>query len=938
MGMGHLRPGFTPPSLRCGTGIEAGLYGASGRIGLNAVIRTEVLLMSTCLRLLLTLLLVLGVAGVAGAQGTIVGQVTDAQVGNALPGAQVRVVGTRLEAIADRQGLYRIPRVPPGEHTLEAAHLGFDTGTATVTVVAGSAATARFALKLAGFEEEVVVTAPILEGQAKALSQQQNAVNIINVVSADQIGAFPDPNAAEAVQRVPGVTIERDQGEGRYVLVRGTEARLNSMMINGERIPSPEGDIRSVALDVIPADLLESIEVSKALTPDMDADAIGGAVNLVTAQAPEKPRLFVSGAGGYNHIGSGGGLERFNATWARRFAERRAGLVLSGSYLNTDRGSENFEVSYDGGALDDLQNRHYTVNRERWGLNGAFDYRLADNGLLYLRGIYNNFADQEYRRRLRNRVGNDRLERELKDRLETQEIASVSAGGRHFFGYGLWSLDYSASWSYGNEDEPDAVYTTFRQSKVQFAPNVTPDFIDPDNIQANPLNEDVSKYKLNEQSVDTNFTSDRDLVGAFNVKRLFGSGGTNGFVKLGAKYRDKHKMRDNRTVVYEPAGDVFLSDYADPGFSPTTRILDGRYTMGPFIAAGTARSLLPGFGGELDPEADLADYDAKEKVAAGYAMAEINLGDDLMILPGVRYEHTELDYTGYEVLFDANGDYESTQPLTGTRSYGDWLPNLQLRYRVANGRGNVRAAFTRTLARPNYYDLVPYELVLDEDLEIEKGNSTLAPTRSWNFDLLYEHFLPSVGVVSAGFFRKRLDDYIYLFTLQEPRNGDLYRVRQPLNGDKATLTGFELALQNRLSFLPSPLDGLGFYGNYTYSDSEAQFPDRQGEKASLPGQSKHVGNVALTYEKGGFSGRVALNFHGKFLSEVGETPAGDIYYDNHAQLDVAASQRVAGGLRLFLELNNLTNEPLRYYEGSVDRPIQEEYYSWWGAFGLKWDF
>ena len=153
-------------------------------------------------------------------------------------------------------------------------------------------------LRLAGFREDVTVTAPILEGQARALNQQQNAPNIMNVVSADQIGAFPDPNAAEAVQRVPGVSIQRDQGEGRYVLVRGTEARLNSMMIDGERIPSPEGDIRSVALDVIPADLLESIEVTKALTPDMDGDAIGGAVNLVTRQAPEKRRVFVDLGGG----------------------------------------------------------------------------------------------------------------------------------------------------------------------------------------------------------------------------------------------------------------------------------------------------------------------------------------------------------------------------------------------------------------------------------------------------------------------------------------------------------------------------------------------------------------------------------------------------------------------------------------------------------------
>jgi outer membrane receptor protein involved in Fe transport len=207
------------------------------------------------------------------------------------------------------------------------------------------------------------------------------------------------------------------------------------MQINGQRVPSAEGEVREVALDVIPADLLESIEVTKALTPDMWGDSIGGTVNLVTAQAPEKDRFFVSAAGGYNSIESGGASGRFTGMWAGRFAEdNKAGLVLSGSYFNTDRGSENFEVEYDDGEIDDLQYRDYTVNRERWGLNAAFDYRLPGDGIFYVRGLYNNFADQEYRRRKRNRVGDDSIERELKDRLETQEIAAVSLGGRNALG------------------------------------------------------------------------------------------------------------------------------------------------------------------------------------------------------------------------------------------------------------------------------------------------------------------------------------------------------------------------------------------------------------------------------------------------------------------------------------------------------------------------
>ena len=267
-------------------------------------------------------------------------------------------------------------------------------------------------------QEIVTIDAPLLEGQAKALNQQKESLNIQNVVSADQIGRFPDPNAAEATQRIPGITIERDQGEGRYVQVRGTEARLNSMMINGERIPSPEGDIRAVALDVVPADLLESIEVSKALTADMDADSIGGAVNLITKGAPEKPRLSLTAGFGYNKM-SEKYLQTFNGTVGRRFFNNKLGFLFSGSYLNTDRGSESIEPSYDDGELNELDIR-LLGESQTLGLNPYADYRFSNTSDIYLRGIYNKFNDQEYRRGAIYGVSDGEIERGLKDRLESK--------------------------------------------------------------------------------------------------------------------------------------------------------------------------------------------------------------------------------------------------------------------------------------------------------------------------------------------------------------------------------------------------------------------------------------------------------------------------------------------------------------------------------------
>lgn len=861
----------------------------------------------------------------AQSTGVVTGRVTDSQVGGVLPGAVVRLDGTPRETATNREGVYRLQGVAPGEYTLSVEYLGFEPFASTVSVSGGETVSVDASLSRSGFEESVVVTAPILEGQAKALNQQRNALNIMNVVAADQIGSFPDSNAAEAVQRVPGVSIERDQGEGRYVLVRGTEARLNSMMINGERVPSPEGDVRQVALDVIPADLLQSIEVTKTLTPDMDADSIGGSVNLVTQQAPQNQRIFLVAGLGHNAIREDT-LQRGIFSYGNRFDDDKVGLTLSGSIFNTDRGSDNFEAAYDDGEVDELEIRHYTINRRRIGVNGAVDLRTSDGGSLILNGIYNSFRDQEYRRRTRNRVGDDRMERELKDRLETQEIISASLNGTDYLS-GRLQLDYRLAYSYADEDEPDRRDTTFRLDDVVFAPNVTPDSIDPDNIQANPLGDDIAGYTLDEQAVENNKTTDRDLVAAVSLKVPVGT--ANSSFKLGGKYRDKRKDRDVEVDVLESDDDLFLSSVLDSEFGNGTPFLDGRYVPGPHVSSGGARSLTPRLTGEKDIEGDLGDYDAKEKTLAGFAMAELSAGEKLVFLPGVRVENTSVNAAGNQLILDEDGDFESLSPVTTTKDYTAWFPYAHVRYQLGE-RTNLRAAFTRSMARPNYYDLVPYEFVIREDEQIERGNPNLEPTLSWNFDLLFEHFFQNVGLVSAGAFHKNLQDFIFPFTFEELRDAERFDVIEPRNGESATLTGFEFAFQRRTAM------GLGLYTNYTYTTSAAELPGRQ-ENKPLPGQPEHFGNIALTYEKGGFSGKAAYVFHGNYIYGVGSEAAEDIYKDTHDQLDVVLSQKLGEKIRVFVELNNVTNEPLRFYEGTVDRPISEEYYKWWGTLGIQWE-
>ncbi len=872
--------------------------------------------------------------------GVVVGIVVDASTSAPLPGAVVTVENTRLSAAAGRNGQFEIAGVPAGAATLVVSYLGHESARSTVTVPPGQLLQVEVALQETLVVRETVTVSgtPVQEGQARALNRQRTAPNIVNVISADQIGQFPDANAAEAAQRVPGVTIERDQGEGRYVAIRGTEPRLNSMMINGERIPSPEGDIRAVALDVVPTDLLETIEVTKAVTPDMDADAIGGAVNLITRDAPDRPRVFGAVSGGYNRLMEDFAQSGFNATGGRRFNDGRVGLLVTGSAQAVNRGSDNIEPEYDDGDLDVLELRDYTVGRERYGLNGTFDYQLAPGNALTIRGIYNNFSDQEYRRLVANAVGDDEIEWELKDRLEEQVIGSLAAAGRHLLRGGVL-FDYTASFARSKEDEPGAYYTIFTQEDVDFDPNVTPGFIDPDDIQANPVNLDVQSALFDEQSIEDNLTTDRDLVAAANLRiPLRTSASLAGSMKVGVKHRQKRKRRDNGTLIFETDADIFMGDLLESGFNPRN-FYRGRYAFGPFFDPDAARALngRAGFESSTDLEADLADYDATENVTAGYAMADLAAGPRLTVLAGVRVETTGFDYTGYDLTFDEEGNFATLTEVSGTGRYTQVLPGAHLRYAITPD-SNIRAAVTRTLARPNYYDLVPYQLVLEEDLEIERGNPMLQPSTSWNVDVLAERYFRSVGIVSGGFFYKSIADFIFPFRFEESRSSDDYDVVEPRNGPTASVAGIELALQNQLRFLPAPFDGLGVYANYTFTDSDAELPDRTAERLQLPGQVRHSGNLAVWYEKAGFSTRMAVTFRNAFLAEVGGDADEDLFVDTHHQLDLSVSHAITPRIRLFADVLNLTNQPLRVYEATSDRPIQEEYYRWWMMFGARFGF
>lgn len=873
--------------------------------------------------------------------GRIVGKVTEAGSGDGMPGANVFVQGTSLGSSTNIDGRYVISRVPVGTYTLEVSYLGYEKQTRAITVESSVSATADFALEESALiTEEIVVLGVRAKNQARALNQQMNATNIRNVVASDQMGRFPDASAPEALQRIPGIHVVRDQGEGRYVQIRGGSPAMTSVSFNGERMPSPEGDVRQIAMDAVPTEILESIEVSKAITPDMDADAIGGAVNMVTKRAPEGGMLTVEGAPGYGSIRddvSGKG----SVTWGNRFNDGKVGVLASGTVGKRFFGSDDLESSYefnDQGLADDeleeLEVRHYTLSRERRGFTGILDYRLNENSTLYINGIWTEMRDIEIRRRLNHLVADEELEYQHKDRFEILRTWNFTAGGEHLFRNDM-KFDYHATVTRSEEDTPRDMEIGFVQGDVAFAPDLS----NPDEPNTNPTPGAIDGvYEFDEIEPAISNTRNTDYVAAMNLEIPYAFGRQSvGAFKIGGKFRHKDKEQDVTESAFElidGADDIFLGQGIGAPFD-ISGYNAGNYQF-PSLVPGEQEVLdfVRRFSNvleeEIDAEADVEDFDAQERTFAFYGMTEMNFTPKLMLLGGVRFERTELENTGF--AFDP--ETETVSPQEGSSSYNKIFPMIHARYKITPTT-NIRAAVTTAMLRPNFFDLAPFRI--EDDGDVELGNPELEPASSVNLDLLFEHYIRPLGVVTFGGFYRTIQDPIFRFTQSNDIGGDTV---QPGNGDEAWVAGFETAYQQQLKFLPGVLNGLGIYANYTITSSETTLPE--GRKADLAGQAKHVLNGALSYERGRFSGQFSANFHDKFVEEFGSDIGGgvgesfsDVFVDSHLQFDLSANFRITNKLSVFGEWVNLTNEPWVLFQTHEDRPIQREFYESWVWFGFN---
>ena len=890
-------------------------------------------------------------------QGVLRGRIID-KGNQTLPGASIYIEKLQMGVTSDVNGFFTLSNLEPGTYTVKVSYVGYSPVELKLTIPTGKTLEHDFVLN-EGVELQEVVVGGAFQGQRRALSQQRSMLGMGHVVSADQVGKFPDSNIGDALKRIPGINVQYDQGEARFGQVRGTSADLSSVTVNGNRIPSAEGDTRNVQLDLIPADMIQMVEVNKVVTPEMDADAIGGSINLVTKNSPYKRFITATAGTGYNWVSD---KAQFNLgfTYGQRFFGDRLGVILSASYQHAPSGSDNVEFVWDKDintgelTLTDYQIRQYYVTRERQSYSAALDWAIHANHKLTFKGIFNNRNDWENRYRLTlkdlniedgdcviNNKATVRIQTKggtpnnRNARLERQRTMDFTLGGEHLFG--RLSADWSFNYARASEERPNERYIDYQLKKQKFDLDLSSErwpLATPKDGSKMLLDEDFSLKEVTEQQEDI---KEEDLKFKLDFKLPLTKGSWGNSLRFGGKFVRKSKDKEIDFYEYTPLDKETFNQESiasalyqnRDGFMPDNAYLPGRFVRKEYL--GTLDLNNPSlFEKEQVAEELATNFNARETVSAGYLRFDQKLGKQWDLMLGLRLENTHVKYSGSQ--YDAVEDVTTRTPYESD-SYLNVLPSLLAKWNVSDNL-KLRGSFTTTIARPKYSALAPNISIDRNDNEITLGNPGLKPTKSYNFDLSGEYYFPSVGMVSAGLFYKKIDDFIVDQTLRNYEwNGNVYtKFSQPRNSGNAKLFGVELGFQRDFGFIIPALKCFGFYGNYTYSYSRVKhfnFEGRENESGlRLPGSPEHTANASLFFDKSGFNIRLSYNYASAFIDEMGASSFYDRYYDATSYMDLNASYTFGRKLKttFYAEATNLLNQPLRYYQGTKERTMQSEHY------------
>lgn len=888
--------------------------------------------------------------------GDVVGTVVDAQ-GQWVNGAEVIVPALKIRRTTAADGSFYFANLPAGQYELEIRYLGAQAQRMSLLVSAEPVTLGRIQLKTIHDGVEHIE----VRGQAgainQALNRQRNALGIVTVASTDEMGQLPDSNVSEALQRLAGLSVERDQGEGRFVRVRGLAADYNAVTYNGTQLAAPEAGRRAVALDVIPADLLESIEVSKTLSPDMAAGSLGGTIEIKSLSAFDRPNDFYSMTleGGHNAMFDQQS-PKFAAVLSQRLSVQgepdMVGVALAGSYSSRRFGSANSET---GGEWDfaqglaEFERRDYAITRDRLGLALNIDVRPRPNQDYFIRTLYSRFSDEENRQALAvafadpvqaGQTAAAELTRSIKQREETQQIDALVLGTKQTVGAWQWQLEAGRS----HADENTPFHIAGADFTQEFAKDIGYQGQQILTLQAPTAALLSDGYQLDEVEMADTYTEEQERNIKADLSREWHEAHGVLQLKAGVKISEREKNARESVWIFE--------DFADAGVSALSL---SSYSVAPFrtplpsigdaIGAGAIYRLVHGLPADDyidDVESAINDYAVTEDIRAGYVMAQWE-ALQWQIIAGVRYEHDARVAQGTK--YDAVKDAFSANSATLNQGY--WLPAVIARVDL-NEQTIVRAALSSGLVRPTFAQLAPAYLLEDDDgdLEASFGNPQLKPLRSQNIDLGIEYYANGLGVLSAMAFYKSIDDFIYQADLAGRDNYSSFKKAETfINGDTATLSGIEFNAVHKVSGYQNWLDHLLISSNLTITDSQAdiEFQSKkrwQARAIPLPSQSDRTANLTLGYESAQLNVRLAATYKSAYLTEVGELDdaAYDVYVDDHVQLDFSSKWQFKPHMQLYFNVINLTDEPYYAYSGLPQYNVQYERYGRTLVLGLQLSF
>lgn len=817
--------------------------------------------------------------------------------------------------------------------------------------------------------EELVVTGQ-REAQRAAIAVKRESFEVVDAVSADDIGKLPDHNTAAALRRIPGVSVMEDQGEPRFPSLRGLRSTYNRTTIDGAVVASVDEGGRTVPMDIVPSVMAGRLEVVKTVTPEHDANAIGGIVNVTTRSAFDVGRPFFNGIASAGYYERSGDVRNDKQSYRLAFAggttfgaDEEWGVVIGASHEQLDYDIPQVETqdpswreytaagapvasgapTGNGIQVPAFQRLFwYNNTKQRSGVNGKIEYRPSDDLQWVASALFATMEDDE--ERIENRLeplGNvsnqtpttgafarGRGVIQLNQPITKREIGLARTGLEWRFAP-QWKVDGDLVYSQAALEVPNhsAEFRTVDAQGANYP--FTYDTSNPLFPVFTPVNEanvrNPANYRLQQHRDATTETDESSWQGRFNLA-FDNEAGLQ--AKAGAVVRSTtREFRSRRTDYTAPAGFTYTLDAVDvPGPSD---LIAGRYLLNPRIGADEAMAFFDAnrsrFTVNVRPNS--GDYEVREDVYAGYGQARYETGP-LTLLAGLRYERTE-----------AESDALRATPagLTAVRnegSYGNWLPSVHLHYRLLDNFV-IRAAWTNTIGRPDFDQIGGGESLSFDGAQptLSRGNPDLKARESEGFDLSFE-FYPTDGLVSVALFKKNIKNEIFALTSTEMldvgQGVQEVRVTTPRNAEDASVMGVEFAVQQAFTFLPAPLDGFGFNGNVTFVESEATYQTSAGPRTRRLFQQPDVtSNESIYYQRGPFEARVSHNYIGGFLETIQDSvPNSDQYWKGRHLFDASVSWRFNDHLTVFAEAQNISNTGRQEVTGPGQRFLQE-----WANYG-----